>query len=250
MFTKALLRKPGKNFAEGITTSDLGKPDFRKALEQHKAYCDSLADCGLELIIMDADEQFPDGCFVEDTAVVLEEAAIITRPGAASRIGEETSISRILSKYKKIEKITSPGTVDGGDILRAENHFYIGRSERTNSAGATQLAEILKKYGFTSSEIMVESVPHLKSGATYIGRGTFLSIDEFLNEFPGSNVIRIDKNEAYASNSLLVNGHLLISRGFAGSRRRIPETGQKIIELEMSEFRKMDGALTCLSLLF
>jgi len=250
LFTKALLRRPGKNFADGITSSGLGKPDFGKALGQHQAYCDALEFCGLEIIVLDSDERFPDGCFVEDTAIVVREAAIITRPGAASRLGEETSVSAVLSNYKKIEQISYPGRVDGGDILRAENHFYIGRSKRTNRAGASQLTEILEHYGYTSSEIMVESVPHLKSGTAYIGNGTFISIDEFSNEFPGSNVIRIDKDEAYASNCLPVNDFLLISRGFPKARRKIVGSGQKIIELEMSEFRKMDGALTCLSLLF
>jgi dimethylargininase len=187
---------------------------------------------------------------VEDTAVIIEEAAIIMRPGAASRLGEEVEISNILTQYKKIEKIDFPGTVDGGDIMRAEDHFFIGRSKRTNTEGAAQLASILSKYGYTSSEIKVEGVPHLKSGVTYIGNGNFVSIDEFSEVFRGYNVIRVEKEESYSSNCLLVNDVLLISRGYPHTRKKVIELGCKVIELEMSEFRKMDGALTCLSLIF
>jgi len=114
MYTKTIVRRPGRNFAEGITTSTLGKPDFEKAIEQHSAYCDALKGCGLELIVLEADERYPDGCFVEDTAIVTGEVAVITRPGAASRMGEEAEISEILSEFRKIETIKLPGTMDGG----------------------------------------------------------------------------------------------------------------------------------------
>jgi dimethylargininase len=250
MKTRALLRKPGRNFADGITTSVLGKPDFIKALEQHQAYCEALSKCGLELTVMEADERFPDGCFVEDTAVITKEVTIISRPGAASRLGEETVIMEMLSEHRLIKRIEYPGTLDGGDIMRMDNHFFIGRSKRTNKEGADQLAGILSDFGYPTSEIKVESVPHLKSGVTYIGNGNFISIEEFSDEFPAYNVIKVNKDEGYSSNCLLVNDILLISKGFPESKRRILELGYRIIELEMSEFRKMDGALTCLSLLF
>ncbi len=249
MFTSAIVRRPGKNFADGITTSVLGKPDYRKALRQHEAYCNALLRCGLDVTILDAEERYPDSCFVEDTAVILEEAAVIARPGAAARLGEEAGISGILSTFRKLERIESPGTLDGGDIMRAGDHFYIGRSKRTNREGAGQLAGILSGYGYTSSEIVVESVPHLKSGVTFIENGNFVSIGEFLGRFPGSNVINVSNEEGYSSNCLYVNGFLLISEGFPRSKRRLLDLGYTIIELEMSEFRKMDGALTCLSLL-
>jgi dimethylargininase len=250
MYTRALLRKPGRNYADGITTSGFGKPDLIKVLEQHEAYCNALSECGLELKVLEADERFPDGCFVEDTAVILDEAVIITRPGADTRRGEEAEISAFFSKFRKTEHIRFPGTVDGGDIMRMDNHFYIGRSKRTNWEGALQLAAFLSEYGYTSSGISVETVPHLKSGVTYIGNGNFLSIDEFSMMFPESNVITVSKEEAYSSNCLLVNDTLLISKGFPGSKRRIPDLGYTVRELDMSEFMKMDGALTCLSLLY
>jgi N-dimethylarginine dimethylaminohydrolase len=128
MYTKAIVRRPGRNFSEGITTSTLGKPDFRKALEQHSAYCDALAGCGLELLVLEADERYPDGCFVEDTAIVTGDIAVITT-GAGSRLGEEAEISNTLSEFRKIETIKFPGTLDGGDVLRVENHFSSGSPE-------------------------------------------------------------------------------------------------------------------------
>jgi dimethylargininase len=250
MYTKAIVRRPGRNFAEGITTSNLGKPDFEKALEQHSAYCDALAGCGLELIVLEADERYPDGCFVEDTAIVTSEVAVIARPGAASRRGEEAEISKTLSHFRKIETIKFPGTMDGGDILRVEKHFFIGISGRTNSNGARQLSAILSKYGYTASETEVGSGLHLKSGIAYLGKGNFISTEGFSKMAGSSGIITLDQEESYSANCLRVNDFLLIPKGFAKSKKKIVELGHIIIELDMSEFRKMDGGLTCLSLLF
>lgn len=251
MFTKAITRKPGRNFANGITTSNLGKPDFRKALGQHASYCNALKKCGLNVTILEADETYPDGCFVEDTAIVTEKMAIITKPGNPTRRGEEKKISEILLKLKKkLEHIELPGNVDGGDIMRVGDHFYIGMSKRTNQEGAKQLAEIFSKYGYSASEIPVESVLHLKTGITYLGDNNFISIDAFSKDFESSNVIKLDQDENYSANCLLINNYLLIPKGFPKSKQKILELAYNIIEIEMSEFRKMDGGLTCLSLLF
>jgi len=250
MYTQAIVRRPGRNFAEGITTSTLGKPDFEKAIEQHSAYCDALKGCGLELIVLEADERYPDGCFVEDTAIVTGEVAVITRPGAASRMGEEAEISEILSEFRKIEAIKLPGTLDGGDVLRVENHFFIGISGRTNRDGARQLSAILSKYGYTASETEVGQGLHLKSGIAYLGKGNFISLVGFSKITGSSGIIISDQEESYSANCLRVNDYLLIPRGFPKSKKKIVELGYNIIELDMSEFRKMDGGLTCLSLLF
>ena len=250
MYTKAIVRRPGRNFSEGITTSTLGKPDFRKALEQHSAYCDALAGCGLELLVLEADERYPDGCFVEDTAIVTGEVAVITRPGAESRLGEEAEISNTLSEFRKIETIKLPGTLDGGDVLRVENHFFIGISGRTNREGARQLSGILSKYGYTASEEEVGEGLHLKSGIAYLGKGYFISAAGFSKIAGSSGIIISDQEESYSANCLPVNDFLLIPKGFPKTKKKIVELGYNIIELDMSEFRKMDGGLTCLSLLF
>jgi dimethylargininase len=250
LYSEAIVRRPGRNFAKGITTSNLGKPDFEKALEQHAAYCDALERCGVELIVLEADERYPDGCFVEDTAIVNSKVAIISNPGAVSRRGEEVEISRVLSGYRKSETIEFPGTLEGGDILRVENHYYIGLSGRTNKEGADQLSGILSKYGFTSSEIKVEAGLHLKSDIAYLGKGNFISTPAFSKMVYPANTIILDQDESYSANCLLVNDFLLIPKGFPKSKTKIADLGYNIIELEMSEFRKMDGGLTCLSLLF
>jgi dimethylargininase len=250
MYSKAIVRRPGRNFAKGITTSNLGKPDFEKALEQHAAYCNALVKCGVELTILEADERYPDGCFVEDTAVVNSKVAIITNPGAVARTGEEVEISRVLSGHWKLETIQFPGTLEGGDILRAESHYYIGLSGRTNREGARQLAAILSKYGFNSSEVTVEKGLHLKSDIAYLGKGNFISTPAFSKMVFPANTVILDPDESYSANCLAVNDFLLVPGGFPKSKKKIADLGYDIIELEMSEFRKMDGGLTCLSLLF
>lgn len=254
MYTKAIVRKPGKNFSEGITTAKFGKPDFNKALRQHGLYCDILSKCGLEVTVLEADEKYPDGCFVEDTAIVTEKTAIITRPGAESRQGEEAGIEIILSARGETKTISNPGTLDGGDVMRAENQFFIGISGRTNREGSRQLSQFLSEYGYSSSEIIVGPGLHLKTGITYLDRGNFLATREFALKFtgilPDSNIIPVDNGEAYAANCLLINSFLLMPAGFPKTKERICESGYNIIEVDVSEFRKMDGGLTCLSLLY
>jgi dimethylargininase len=144
MFTKAIVRPPGATYAEGLTTMDLGAPDYTRALQQHEVYCGALEKCGLTLTRLEADERYPDSTFVEDTAVVTGRCAILTRLGAASRVGEVKSIASALSQfYCQLHWIQEPGTLDGGDVCEAErdarSHFFIGISQRTNEAGAEQL---------------------------------------------------------------------------------------------------------------
>lgn len=250
MYSKAIVRRPGSNFAGGITTSGLGRPDFEKALAQHDAYCDALRRCGVEVTVLEADERYPDGCFVEDTAVVTGEVAVITRPGALTRRGEEAEIARVLSGYMETVTIEPPGTLEGGDILRAEKHYFIGISARTNREGARQLSAILEKHGYTSSEAEVRAGLHLKSDIAYLGERNFISTPAFSDIVPSANVIILEQDEYYSANCLRVNDFLLIPSGFPKSKKRIADLGYSLIELDMSEFRKMDGGLTCLSLLF
>lgn len=250
LYTRAIVRRPGRNFAKGITTSNLKQPDFNKALEQHAAYCEALIRCGVELTALDADEKYPDGCFVEDTAVVNSRVKVISKPGATTRRGEEEEIARVLAGFGPTESILPPGTLEGGDVLRAENHYYIGLSARTNLEGANQLSAILSKHGFTSSVLRVEAGLHLKSDIAYLGNGNFISTPVFSQIAHPANTIILDTDEYYSANCLRVNDYLLIPKGFPKSKMKIRELGYSIIDLEMSEFRKMDGGLTCLSLLF
>lgn len=261
--THAIVRKPGKTFVNGITSSSLGKPDVHLAIKQHEAYCQALSDAGVEVHVLEADDDFPDGCFVEDTAIVTEKGAVITRPGDPKRRNEIESIATTLSAFKKLQFIADPGTVDGGDILRIENHFYIGRSNRTNSSGASQLADFLAIMGFTSSEIAVGDILHLKTGASYIGNETLICVNQLKSHFSQYGTILVETDEAYFANTVSVNDTLILPGGFPNSLKKVrqhldslflkqkirPEL-IKIVELNMSEFEKMDGGLTCLSLLW
>ena len=149
--THALLRLPGDNFAQGLTQAGEGAPDPERAVLQHQRYCEALADCGLSLTILPADPRHPDGCFVEDTAVVTDRGAILTRPGAPSRRGEVDLIEAALKGlFPSIPRIAAPGTVDAGDVCEADGHFLIGLSARTNEAGAHALADHLDALGYRS----------------------------------------------------------------------------------------------------
>ena len=253
MFKKAIVRKPCKNLVYGLTSVNLGKPDYGLALKQHQKYIEALEDCGLNVIILDADENYPDSTFVEDTALLTPHCAIITNPGAPSRNGEVTKMQRVLEKqFSNLEYIKAPGTLEAGDIMMAIKHFYIGLSERTNSDGANQLINILKKYNFTGSAINVENTLHLKSGVSYLENNNLLSVAGFSSkqEFQKFNVITVDDDESYAANSLWINDKVLVPKGYPKTKEKIEKAGYITIDIDVSEFRKLDGGLSCLSLRF
>ncbi len=255
-FTHAIVRPPAPNFDQGLTTVDLGKPDFETALRQHAAYCRALEGCGVELIALEPDPHFPDSTFVEDPAVLIPGCAILTNPGAASRRGEVEAIRPVLERYfERTLQIQAPGTLDGGDICEAGEHFFIGLSQRTNAEGGRQLADFLAREGYTSSFVPVRGVPdllHLKSGLVSLGDALIVSIAAFadLPELDGYRVVRVAEEEAYAANCLRVNDAVLIASGFPRLQQALEAQGCRLVALEMSEFQKMDGGLSCLSLRF
>ena len=254
MFTRAIVRPPGENFAAGLTTVDLGRPDYRLALEQHEAYCRALETCGLSLTRLAADERYPDSTFVEDTALLTEHGAVISRPGAASRLGEIDEIKGLLTPhYSRLIEIHAPGTLDGGDVCEARDHFFIGVSHRTNEPGARQLAAFLSELGYDSTLIDIRglsNILHLKSGVAYLGGDRLLVIDDLKNlpAFSRYELVGIEQTEAYGANCLLINDRVLIASGFPGLQRQMQRLGCETIVLDMSEFQKMDGGLSCLSL--
>ncbi len=132
---RAIVREPAPSFPDGITTAKLGVPDYERALQQHRAYCEALEQCGLALVRLEPDVRYPDSTFVEDTAIPVGERVVLTRPGAASRLGEVGSVAKVLAQVvSEIHTIEEPGTLDGGDVCEAENHYFIGISERTNDS--------------------------------------------------------------------------------------------------------------------
>jgi len=251
-FKQSIVRKPGKSFLDGITTSNLGVPDYQKALEQHTNYIETLKKCGVQVKILEADERFPDSTFVEDPAVVTEKCAIVTNPGVESRNDEKIDIKETLKLfYDNIEEIKE-GTLEGGDVLRVENHFYIGLSLRTNEQGAQSLKDILTKYGYTASFVPLQNFLHLKTGISYLGNNNIVVTGEFVDhpEFSNFSKVIIDEKDAYSANCILINGNVIIPKGFENTKNKIEKLGYKVLELDMSEFEKQDGGLSCLSLRF
>lgn len=259
MFTRAIVRPPGPDFSEGLTSADrgagLGTPDFARAVEQHAAYCAALTQCGLTVTSLPADPDYPDSTFVEDTAILTERCAVIARPGALSRRGEVIDMSSVVARfYSNLLHIQQPGTLDGGDVCQAGNHFFVGLSERTNEAGAKQLAEFLAPVGYSSSLVDIREIGgllHLKSGLAYLGDSR-LVVTEALDHvaFPDYELIRVNSNEEYAANCIRVNDYVLLAAGYQSFARTLSGLGCQTIALEMSEFQKMDGGLSCLSLRF
>ena len=252
-FTRAVVRPPAATFAAGITTSDLGPPDLALALAQHEAYCRTLERLGLSLVRLPPAPDFPDSTFVEDTAIVTTGGAILTRPGAASRAGETAAMGAALEQwFPQLDRITAPGTVDGGDVCEAGEHFFIGLSARTNAEGAAQLAAWLARDGFGSSVIDIRGMPgllHLKTGLSWLGGRVLLALGEIAGHeaLRGWEVVRVPEGEEYAANCIRVNDVLLVARGFPETASLLGGLGYEVVALEMSEYRKMDGGLSCLS---
>ena len=253
MFTRAIVKRPTKSMVKGITEATLGKPKYKLALEQHDDYIQALIDCGLEVTVLGAEEKYPDSVFIEDTALLTPHCAIITNPGSDSRKGEiKLTEDAVRDFYENIEYITSPNTLDAGDIMMVGSHFYIGLSDRTTQAGADQLIAILEKYGMTGSVVSLEKVLHLKTGVVYLENNTLFASGEFIDkpEFAKFNIIKVDEDESYSANCIWINDKVLIAKGYPKTKKKIEDAGYETIELDMSEFRKLDGGLSCLSLRF
>jgi dimethylargininase len=255
-YTRAIVRPPPPTFAAGITTAHEGAPDLSVALVQHQAYCLVLEQCGLAVSTLSADADFPDSCFVEDTAVLTARGAIVARPGALSREGEVSSVVAALHPYfSEISHITAPGTVDGGDICEADGHFLIGLSARTNDEGAHQLAKLLGDIGYPSSFVDIRNsrrLLHLKTGLSYLDDGRLIVTSDIPRTaaLAPYELIEVPETERYAANCLCLNDKVVIADGYPVTRAAIEACGYEILTLGMSEYRKMDGGLTCLSLRF
>ncbi|MBN1163034.1 MAG: amidinotransferase [Candidatus Krumholzibacteriota bacterium] len=249
-FELAVTRRPGRNPGAGITTVARGEPRVELLREQHEKYLETLRSLGLKVVELPPLPGFPDAYFVEDTAVVTPDIAVITNPGAVSRRGEAAAMEEVLGRYHAVRRILPPGTLDGGDVLKAERHFFIGISERTNLEGARQLGEILEEYGNTWIPVRVEEGLHLKSGVSYLGDETLLLTEELAGRdlFKAYGRIVTAKNEDYAANMLSINGSMIVPRGFPATREKLEALGRDIIELDTSEIRKMDGGLSCMSI--
>ena len=247
----AITRKPGRSFGNGITTAKLGAPNITLALTQHEQYVSTLKRCGLEVIDLEADERFPDGCFVEDTALVTAEFAIITNPGAPSRSGETAAIISVLERFRPLKNLPATVTLDGGDVLLIGKTFYVGISARTTTAAASILGEIVQPYGYNVVPVVVQDILHLKTGVCLVSDETIIATQKFAScpAFQGYQKIVTLPDEDYAANCLCINDHIVMAAGFPDAKRKLQQGNLPVLEVEMSEFRKMDGGLTCGSLL-
>jgi dimethylargininase len=256
LFKHAIVKRPCKALARGISSApELGKPVYEKALAQHDAYIAALKQCGLEVLVLGEDENYPDSCFVEDTAVVTRRGAVITNPGAPSRKGETEAIKGELARFFRagnIEYIQAPGTLEGGDVMMAGDRFFVGRSGRTNGEGIRQFMAILQKWGFTGTEVPLEKVLHLKTGANYIENNIMLTAGEFADkpDFASYRRLVVKESEAYGANCIWVNGTVIMAQGYPETTALVRQAGYPVLLVDTSEFRKIDGGLSCLSLRF
>jgi len=220
-----------------------------RVLDQHKAYCDTLQELGLELILLAPDDRLPDSCFVEDTAIIHQNKAFITRMATSSRRGEEASTGEELKKYLNVSVCQPPATIEGGDVIHLPEKLLIGVTQRTTAEGVEQAGEFLQVFVKT---IRDTAIVHLKSHVTYLGRGIVICTGRYVNHpsLTQFEKLVVGKKEVYAANTLAIEDVVLMAKGHPVSAQLVRDAGFDVITLDMSEFEKCEGALTCLSLLF
>ncbi len=250
MFTHAIVRTPGPDAADGLTTATLGQPDPTLLLRQHAAYVQTLEELGLAITHLPPLPGHPDAYFVEDAALIFPELAVLTRPGAPERRLEAEAIAQPVAHFRTVHRLTDPATLDGGDVLVVNQTVFVGISERTNAAGAAQLASLLP--GYTVVPVPVPAGLHLKSSVTLAGSTHLLLTGALAQrpEFKAHPHLVVPDEEAYAANILSLNGTLVMPRGFPRTQALLERLALPLRILDQTEVQKMDGALTCLSLRF
>jgi dimethylargininase len=226
--------------------------DLERAHSQHRAYEGALRSLGMEVCTLPEEPGLPDSVFVEDTAIVLDECALLTRPGAASRRSETVSIARALAPYRNLHTIQSPATLDGGDVLVIGMKIFVGLSSRSTQAAIDQMQGFLAPYGYSVKGVRVTGCLHLKSAVTQVAADTLLINPAWVDKvnFPGMKFIETDPAEPYAANALSVDGSVLYQPAFPKTRARLEEAGIFPLLVDESELGKAEGALTCCSLIF
>lgn len=226
--------------------------DMERARAQHRAYENALASLGARVISLPEEPELPDSMFVEDPAIVLDELAVVFPLGTETRRREAASLAKAISRFRKVESVTLPGTVEGGDIMRVERRLFVGRTARTNEQGIGQLRDIVKSYGYEVIAVPVTGCLHLKSAVTHLGKNILLANRGWFDAapLPGFEWIEVDREEPHASNALALNGTVLFPASFPRTRARIEAKGFRVLPLDISELQKAESGLTCSSLLF
>lgn len=220
------------------------------AASQHETYCRALAEAGCRIVSLPAEPELPDSVFVEDGAVVLDEIAVLTRPGALSRRPEIPGLRVELERYRSIAVIAAPGTLDGGDVLQSGRTLWVGRSGRSNAEGIGQLGRILNPFGYTVITVDVQGCLHLKTAVTRIGPATMLLNPAMVkpDRFPGFHCLEVDISEPMAANALLVGETLIYPEAFAATRRKLEQAGVQVRTVPAGELAKAEGGVTCCSI--
>ena len=252
-FSRALLRRPGSSLVRGLSTAQLGPPDPAGALRQHEAYGRVLDNIGLKITLLPADESLPDSVFVEDTAVAAGDCLVLCRPGAASRREEVAAVGAALeSHFAELAEIKPPATLEGGDVMRVGSRFFVGLSARTNRAGFERFQAVVGRFGFKATAVALDRILHLKTGVAWIGEETLVTAGELVDHeaWRGFEQIVVPEEEEYAANCIRINDKVLVAAGFPRTRHAIESAGFETEALAVSEFRKVDGGLSCLSIRF
>ena len=225
--------------------------DVGIARTQHNEYVKALAAIGCEVIELPEEPDLPDSVFVEDTAFILPEVAVITRPGADSRKPETETIVKALSPYRPLVHVAAPATVDGGDVLVLGKKIYIGLSTRSNLEAVTQLNQLLEPYGYEVRGISLTDCLHLKTAATRVDDKTLLINPNWVDvtHFQGFDLIEVDASEPFAANCLPVNGKILYPTTFPKTQQKLEQKGFSVVNVNLDELAKAEGAVTCCSLI-
>ena len=256
LFKNAIVRTPARSVVDGIDDyATMGKPDYDQALQEHQAYIKTLENLGVKVTVLDPLMAFPDSCFVEDPAVLADEFAVVTNPTRDSRTAEREQIRPALEKFydaDHIFEITAPGKLEGGDVMPVDGTFYIGLSARTNQSGIDQFTKIAAQFGHKVVAVPVTGVLHLKTGTTYMGNHKLLVSGEYIDNpiFKDFDQLKVPAGEEYAVNCINTGNGVIMPAGFPGVKHLLETNGFQVVEANMSEFSKIDGGLTCLSLRF
>lgn len=226
--------------------------DVTRAEAQHRAYQRVLASLGCRVLTLEAEPSMPDAVFVEDVAIVLDEVAVMTRPGAESRRGEGASVAELLARYRPLRRIEAPGTIDGGDVLRVGRAIYVGQSGRSNAEGISQLQQAVVEFGYRVQSVPIRGCLHLKSAVTAVRGDTLLLQPAWVNaaSFPGFDIIEVDPQEEHAANILRVGDVAVMPACFPRTAQRLRDAGVEVVTVDVSELQKAEGATTCCSLVF
>ena len=235
-----------------LTFADRLPIDYPRACAQHRAYEQALKRLGCELLTLPPADDLPDCVFIEDTAVVLDELAVITRPGAASRRPERVTTALALNDHRRLETIETPGTLDGGDVLRIGRTLWVGTAGRSNWAGIGQLRAIVAEFGYDVRPVELRDCLHLKSAVTQVAAETLLVNPAWVDPhvFGVPRLVCVDETEPHAANVLRVGPSLLMPAAFPRTRARLEAQGLTVVAVDVSELQKAEGAVTCCSLIF